>query len=151
MQIASKETCFDAPVKPIGFRTPLAGATVIEDLEQYLPSLHRHAGTVAQDQDSADAYLGALLEILAVDASVLPEASSTKVGLFKLYTRLYANLFVRDRSAREGLTLPRNRQVLLLTLVEGVSTAETAAIVDASIAEVEDIVRFSGADARQAS
>ncbi|MFV3127298.1 hypothetical protein [Niveispirillum sp. KHB5.9] len=104
-----------------------------------LPSLRRHAEAMSGNQDSADAYMAAMMDILAIDRSPLPVASSPKVALFKLYTRLYAHLCNQRQPAQA-----RMRQVLLLVLMEGFSNREAAEILDVSMVEVVTILRAAG-------
>lgn len=106
--------------------------------EAHLASLRRHAEAMSGSRESADAYVAAVMDILALDSNALPDASSVKVGLFKLYTRLYAHLLTQGQPFQAQI-----RQILLLTLMEGFSKKETAEILDVSMAEVVTILKFA--------
>lgn len=108
-------------------------------LEAHLPSLHRHAAALSGSQASADAYMAAMADILAMDMTALPDASSTKVSLFKLYTRLYASLFNLEEPLQA-----RARQILLLVLMEGFSNREAAEILGTSVSEIVIILKSAG-------
>ncbi|MFV3126988.1 hypothetical protein [Niveispirillum sp. KHB5.9] len=136
MQVAINETAFHLQTCLID----------LSGVEPHLPALRRHAEAMSGSQASADAYTGALLEILATDSSILPAGSSSKVGLFKLYNRLYANLFNQDRREEDGYRQLswQARQVLFLVLSEDFTIDETADIMDMTASEVEAIVRTGG-------
>lgn len=104
-----------------------------------LPSLRRHAEAMSGTLDAAEAYMAAMMDILAIDRSALPVASSPKVALFKLYTRLYAHLCNQGQLAQA-----RMRQILLLVLMEGFSNREAAEVLDVSMAEVVTILKAAG-------
>ncbi len=108
-------------------------------MKAHLPSLRRHAEAMTGSRESADAYMAAMADILALDAAVLPAASSAKTSLFKLYTRLYANLFTREDPAQA-----RARQILLLILMEGFSNREVAEILESSVSEIVTVLKTAG-------
>ncbi|MBP7337476.1 hypothetical protein [Niveispirillum sp.] len=108
-------------------------------IDAELPSLRRHAEAMSDNRASADVYVAAVTDILSTDLSALPAASSAKVGLFKLYTRLYAHLFNAEQRAEA-----RARQVLLLVMMEGFSNGEAAEILDLSMAQVIAILKSAG-------
>lgn len=132
MQIAINETAFH----------PQAALIDLSSVEPHLPALRRHAEAMSGSQASADAYTAALLEIVATDSSILPAGPDGKVGLFKLYNRLYANLFNQDRlegDAYRWLSW-QARQVMFLVLSEDFTIDEAADIMDIPTSEVEAIV-----------
>lgn len=109
-------------------------------VEAHFPALRRHAEAMSGSRNAADAYMAAVMDILAVDITALPAASNARIGLFKLYTRLYASLASLEQPAQA-----RARQVLLLVLMEGFSKKDTAEILDVSMAEVVTILKAAGA------
>ncbi len=124
----------------------------------HLPLLRRYARALTGTQTSGDAYVVALLEALVVDQSAFPETGHARVGLYLAFQRLWASAQVegadampadaRDEvvQARLAELTPRSRQALLLTAVEGFTSAEAAMILEAPEAEVDALV----ADARAA-
>lgn len=108
-------------------------------VQAHLPALRRHAGALSGSQQSADAHMAAMTDILTMDERALPDASTSKVALFKLYTQLYARLFNLEDPAQT-----RARQILLLVLIEGFSNREAAEILDTGVAEIVLILRSAG-------
>lgn len=100
--------------------------------DSHLPSLRRFAEAMSGCRDIADIQMAAVIDRLATDTAALPAASSTKVGLFKLY----AGMCPLEQSAQARL-----RQVLLLVLMAGFSKKETAEILDVAMAEVVTILK----------
>ena len=56
---------------------------------EHLPLLRRYARALTGSQASGDAYVGAMLEALLQDPSLLDEQHGPKAGLFKLFTRIW--------------------------------------------------------------
>ncbi|MFV3130914.1 hypothetical protein [Niveispirillum sp. KHB5.9] len=108
-------------------------------IEVQLPSLRRHAEAMSGSREAAEAYVDAVMDIVTAEHGALPPASSARVGLFKLYTRLYAHLFNQEQRAGT-----RARQVLLLVLMEGFSNEEAAEVLNVSMAEVITILKSAG-------
>lgn len=115
----------------------------------HLPYLRRYARAVTGSQTSGDAYVAAALEALIADLSLFPAASSDRVSLFKLFSRLLRSTnveipepdspFAWEKRAAANLAKvrPVARQAFLLTSVESFSPAETAEILDLDVADLE--------------
>lgn len=108
-------------------------------METHLISLRRHAEALSGSRDSADAHVAAIMDILDMDRTALPLASSAKVGLFKLYSRLYATLYPLEAPAQV-----RARQILLLVLMEGFSIRQVAEILETAPAEIVAVLKSAG-------
>lgn len=118
----------------------------------HLAYLRRFARAVTGTQTSGDAYVAAVLEVLISDVAAMPEASSDRVSLFKLFTTVYGSgnveipeansPFAWEQRAAANLAAipPRERQAFLLTSVEGFKVDETAEILSASPGEVDGLL-----------
>lgn len=108
----------------------------------HLPYLRRFARAVSGSQSSGDAMVAATLEALVADPSVFPTASSDRIALFRLYSKLFGTFDVEiprevpesawERSALTNLSAlaPLPRQAFLLAAVEGFDESEAAEILD---------------------
>src|SRR4051812_45132286 len=93
---------------------------------QHLPFLRRYARALAGSQQSGDAYVTAALEALIADPTVVSMASSPRVALYKLFTKIWNSVDVNAKSEpavdaskmpveqRLGHITPLPRQAFLL-------------------------------------
>src|SRR5690606_24021603 len=98
---------------------------------EHLPLLRRYARALTGSQASGDAYVGAMLEALLQDPVLLDEALGARVGLFRLFTRIWNSVAVNDSADVLGAQVapehrltnitPLPRQVFLLLSLEGFS------------------------------
>src|SRR3954470_5589113 len=106
--------------------------TLSTRIAPHLPYLRRFSRAVTGSQTSGDAYVAATLEALIADTSIFPEASSDRISLYKLFSRLFTSSSMpvpampttgfawEQRAARNLSNLsPRPRQAFLLVAVEG--------------------------------
>ena len=56
---------------------------------QYLPFLRRYARALTGSQASGDAYVGATLEALIEDPTVIDDAGGPRVALYRLFTKIW--------------------------------------------------------------
>src|SRR5450756_1343107 len=56
---------------------------------QYLPYLRRYARALSGSQASGDAYVAAALEALVGDPKVLDTTASTRIALYRLFTKIW--------------------------------------------------------------
>jgi DNA-directed RNA polymerase specialized sigma24 family protein len=108
----------------------------------HLPYLRRFSRAVTGSQTSGDAYVAAALEALIADTSIFPEASSDRIALYKLFSRLFSSTNIaipqpapgfawEQRAARNLSSLSeRPRQAFLLVSVEGFDNAQAAEVLD---------------------
>jgi DNA-directed RNA polymerase specialized sigma24 family protein len=108
----------------------------------FLPYLRRYSRALTGSQTSGDAYVAAVLEALIADVSIFPEASSDRVALFQLYTKLFGSSsvlipepvspFAWEKRASINLASvsPLARQAFLLVSVEGFRSSEAAEVLD---------------------
>ena len=97
----------------------------------HLPFLRRYARAATGSQTSGDAYVAAALETLISDVSAFPEASSDRIALFKLFSKLFGSTavdipdvespFAWEKRAAANLQIisPLARQAFLLVAIEG--------------------------------
>ena len=108
----------------------------------HLPYLRRFSRAATGSQTSGDAYVAATLEALIADVSIFPEASSDRIALYKLFSKLFSSSVVKipappphfvweQRAARNLANLaPKPRQAFLLVSVEGFTNEQAAEILD---------------------
>ncbi|MFB2550105.1 response regulator [Ensifer soli] len=108
----------------------------------HLPYLRRYARALTGSQTSGDAYVAAVLEALIADISIFPETSSDRVGLFRLFTKLFGSSsvlvpepvspFAWEQRASLNLASvsPLPRQAFLLVSVEGFTPGEAADVLE---------------------
>lgn len=112
-------------------------------IAEHLPYLRRYARALCGTQQSGDAYVRACLEAIVADPSVLGKDAPPRVGLYRLFHKLWSSTDLESRSAvsaaspsavQDGVEkrlkqlTPAHRQALLLTAMEGFNTADAAAI-----------------------
>jgi DNA-directed RNA polymerase specialized sigma24 family protein len=118
----------------------------------HLPYLRRFSRAVSGSQQSGDALVAAMLEAIVADISIFPEASSSRVALYKIFARLFTSVAMRvppehaqtaweqRASANLSALSPRPRQAFLLVAVEGFSDEEAAEILDIDAQEFSSLL-----------
>jgi CheY-like chemotaxis protein/DNA-directed RNA polymerase specialized sigma24 family protein len=120
-------------------------------IAEHLPYLRRYARALCGTQKSGDAYVRACLEAIVADTSVLDARLSPRVGLYRLFHKLWnsAHIEVPATSAKrdaDGVErrlselTPARRQALLLTAMEGFNISDTAHILSVNEEEVKQMV-----------
>jgi DNA-directed RNA polymerase specialized sigma24 family protein len=122
---------------------------------QHLPYLRRYARALTGSQNSGDAYVAATLEALIEDPSVLEQSTSTRIGLYRLFTKIWNSVSLNDRAVNTGggdlpveqrlaqLT-PKPRQAFLLVALEGLSEDDAAKVLDTDVPTLRSLVEESG-------
>jgi DNA-directed RNA polymerase specialized sigma24 family protein len=121
---------------------------------EHLPLLRRYARALTGSQASGDAYVGAMLEALLQDPSLLDEQHGPKPGLFKLFTRIWNSVSLNEDSEVTTLPMPPERrlsnitplprQAFLLLSLEGFSEQEVAFILGIDVAETRRLADAAG-------
>src|SRR5580704_15038166 len=98
---------------------------------QHLPFLRRYARALTGSQSSGDAYVAATLESLIASPEMLAESANSRVGLYRLFTKIWGSLAVNGKAEAGDSVLapeqhitqitPRPRQAFLLVALEGFS------------------------------
>lgn len=107
-----------------------------------LPYLRRYARALSGSQATGDAMVAATLEALIANVGVYPDASTSRIALYKLFASLYNQVAVTlpretgnggwEQKAQANLSMlsPLPRQAFLLVAVEGFSEQQGAEILD---------------------
>src|SRR5258708_38693896 len=77
---------------------------------EHLPLLRRYARALTGNQASGDAYVGAMLEALLQDGSLLDEKYGPRAGLFHLFTQIWNSVSVNDNPDVATLARPSERR-----------------------------------------
>ena len=121
---------------------------------EHLPLLRRYARALTGNQASGDAYVGAMLEALLQDGSLLDERHGPRAGLFKLFTQIWNSVSLNDNPDVATLALPPERrlsnitplprQAFLLLSLEGFSEEEVGYILGTDVAETRRLADAAG-------
>src|SRR5262245_65777542 len=108
---------------------------------QHLPYLRRYARALSGSQASGDAYVAATLEALVQDPKVLEAGLSTRIALYRLFTKIWNSVSLNDRSAGPNPTQaverhlaqipPNPGQAFLLAPRKGCSRTDVAKLLAA--------------------
>lgn len=132
-------------------RTTSVDAEIIVTM---LPHLRRYARALTGSQKRGDAYVRLCLEAILAEPERL-RGQPTKVNLFQAFHEGWRAINRRPSvSEEESASVPRvehglaelptvERQILLLTSLEGFSLADTAAIVGLGAEEVRDLLEIA--------
>lgn len=124
----------------------------------YVPMLRRYARALTGSQSSGDAYVAATLEALIADPAILKEPPSPRVGLYRLFTKIWNSILLNGSSYRApgageqpvpgeeriAAITPLPRQAFLLISLEGFAEPDAARILDIDVAELRALVEESG-------
>ena len=121
---------------------------------QYLPYLRRYARALTGSQVAGDAYVAATLETLVSDPATIQDGTNVKVGLFRVFTRIWNSLAVNGEHEHVARDLPAEirlgqitavpRQAFLLSSLEGFSEEEAASILECGVDRVRELVDEAG-------
>jgi DNA-directed RNA polymerase specialized sigma24 family protein len=121
---------------------------------EHLPLLRRYARALTGNQASGDAYVGAMLEALLQDQSLLDERHGPRAGLFRLFTRIWNSVSLNDDSEVATLPMPPERrlsnitplprQAFLLLSLEGFPEEEVAYILGTDVGETRRLADAAG-------
>src|SRR6195952_1298862 len=121
---------------------------------EHLPLLRRYARALTGNQASGDSYVGAMLEALLQDHSLLDEQHGPRVGLFRLFTQIWNSVTLNDDAEVVTTSMPSERrlsnitplprQAFLLLSLEGFSEEEVAFILNRDVAETRKLADTAG-------
>jgi CheY-like chemotaxis protein len=120
---------------------------------QHLPSLRRYARALTGSQASGDAYVVATVESLIASPKILEGSQNSRVGLYKLFTKIWNSVGVNGKPEpgtvsppEQHLTqiTPRPRQAFLLVALEGFSEEDAAEVLDCDLQTLRALVEESG-------
>ncbi|MDI1343710.1 MAG: response regulator, partial [Pseudolabrys sp.] len=72
--------------------------SISEAVAGHLPYLRRYARALTGSQQSGDAYVAATLEALIADPSILAKSASPRIGLYKLFTKIWNSVGVNGKA-----------------------------------------------------
>jgi CheY-like chemotaxis protein len=122
---------------------------------EHLPLLRRYARALTGNQASGDAYVGAMLEALLQDQSLLDDRHGPRAGLFRLFTQIWNSVSLNEGADVATLPMPPSerrlsnitplpRQAFLLLSLEGFSEEEVAFILATDVAETRKLADTAG-------
>src|SRR5258708_8076199 len=121
---------------------------------EHLPVLRRYARARTGNQASGDAYVGAMLEALLQEQSLLDEQHGPRAGLFRLFTQIWNSVSLNDNAEVATLPMPPERrlsnitplprQAFLLLSLEGFSEEEVAFILGTDVGETRRLADAAG-------
>jgi CheY-like chemotaxis protein/DNA-directed RNA polymerase specialized sigma24 family protein len=139
--------------------------TLARTIAPHLPYLRRFARALEGAQAGGDAFVAATLEALIADPASFPSGVSPKVGLYRVFVKLWSSAHAQDKPVRSGALedalqrnlealTPASRQAFLLRTVEdfpvddvasilGVDADTTIALLDAAGREIAEQVATS--------
>jgi DNA-directed RNA polymerase specialized sigma24 family protein/CheY-like chemotaxis protein len=125
-----------------------------QTIAPHLPFLRRYARALTGSQQSGDAYVAAVLEVLIEDPSAIETEDDPRVGLYRTFTKLWNSMGVNGASeaglkklpAEQRITqiTPRPRQAFLLIALEGFSEPDAARILDIDVPTVRSLMEGAG-------
>jgi len=124
-----------------------------QSVAQHLPYLRRYARALSGSQTSGDAYVAATLEALIQDPKVLDTTSSTRIGLYQLFTKIWNSVAVNGKAGGDinqpverhlAQIAPLPRQAFLLVALEGLSEDDAAKVLDIDVPALRELVEVSG-------
>jgi DNA-directed RNA polymerase specialized sigma24 family protein/CheY-like chemotaxis protein len=127
---------------------------ISQTVAQHLPYLRRYARALSGSQASGDAYVAATLEALVEDPKLLDTSASTRIALYRLFTKIWNSVALNGRSAAAGADqaverhlaqiAPLPRQAFLLVALEGLSEDDAAKVLDIDVPRLRELVEDSG-------
>ena len=124
-----------------------------QDLAPHLPFLRRYARALTGNQHHGDAYVRQTLEAIVAAPGEFPRDVDVRLGLYRTFQRIWASTNDGDRpdgdpaddanvaDARLARMMPRSRQALLLTQLEGFTPEDAAYLMGGDAAEIESLVQ----------
>ncbi len=127
--------------------------SIARSIAPHLLYLRRFARALNGTQAGGDAYVAATLEALVADPATFPDDLSARLGLYKVFVKLWSSANDNGRPARgaldpvgrnlEALT-PLTRQAFLLVAVEDFTIDEVAAILERTPEEAAELIDAAG-------
>ncbi len=127
--------------------------SIARSIAPHLPYLRRFARALNGAQASGDAYVAATLEALVADPAIFPDDLPARLGLYKVFVKLWSSANDNSRRPRaaldpvgrnlEALT-PLTRQAFLLVAVEDFTIEEVAAILERTPEEAAELIDAAG-------
>ncbi len=131
-------------------------ASLSADIGRNLPYLRRYGRALTGSQTSGDRFAAATLEALLVDISVMQVVPEPKVALYRAFHQVWSSagspvgepdtpLSARAQGHMVKLA-PNSREALLLSVIEGFSSEQIAAILQIESDEVAHFIAVAAQD-----
>jgi DNA-directed RNA polymerase specialized sigma24 family protein/CheY-like chemotaxis protein len=125
-----------------------------QTIAPHLPFLRRYARALTGNQQSGDAYVAAVLEVLIEDPSSIETEDDARVGLYRTFTKLWNSMGVNGATepgtkkmpAEQRITqiTPRPRQAFLLVALEGFNETDAARVLDVDVPTIRQLMEGAG-------
>lgn len=144
-----------------GVPDELVRKNLSESITRTLPFLRRYARAVSGSQKRGDEWVRLCAEVAVQQPELVAAAADTKLGVFKLFHSLQQPFGGLDQTVsgadnvsgrlKESLTdmAPLQRQVLLLTVLEGFTVGDAAEILSIDIEAAESNLRAAREELRR--
>ena len=132
---------------------------LVETYGPYLPYLRRFARAITGSQASGDTYVRTALEALAAGEADINGDMPPKIALYRMFLGIWSTTGAALEGDADGRVVegsatvarvsrltPASRQAFLLQSLEGLSIADTAAVMDIDTAEAGDLIKQAEAD-----
>jgi DNA-directed RNA polymerase specialized sigma24 family protein len=121
---------------------------------EYLPTVRRYARVLAGSQASGDDYVAAMLESLSQGPQLLDERHGPRVGLLRLFSRIWNSVSIGESpdvalsfqpsERRLASITPLPRQAFLLLSLEGLTEDEVGFVLDTDIEQTRMLADAAG-------
>ena len=129
--------------------------SIARSIAPHLPYLRRFGRALEGAQAGGDAFVAATLEALIADPSSFPAGVNPRVGLYRVFVKIWSSTRKGERPLRGGglsdalqrnleALPPASRQAFLLRTVEGFSLDEVASILQVDAAEAAQLLDTAG-------
>ncbi|MEO0363348.1 MAG: response regulator, partial [Pseudomonadota bacterium] len=118
-----------------------SGANLSTLIAPHLPYLRRYARSLTGTQTLGDGLVAKTIEALIDDRDVMDHSLGPRVGLYRLFTKIWAETPVETNAAVQLGPTPRSRQILLLTAVESFTLDDAALVLDVGVDKAEALKR----------
>jgi CheY-like chemotaxis protein len=127
-----------------------------QELAPHLPFLRRYARALTGSQTHGDAFVRATLEAIVAAPDSFPREVEPRLGLYKTFHAIWSTANIEEgglddedglgnpeaiAQARLSRITPLSRQALLLTALEGFSSADAGYLIGAEPNEIENLVQ----------
>jgi DNA-directed RNA polymerase specialized sigma24 family protein/CheY-like chemotaxis protein len=129
--------------------------SIARNIAPHLPYLRRFSRALEGAQAGGDAFVAATLEALIADPSSFPVDVSPRVGLYRVFVKIWSSTHRGERAIRGGALAdalqrnlealpPASRRAFLLRTVEGFSLEDVAAVLEVAPGEVARLLDDAG-------
>jgi CheY-like chemotaxis protein len=123
-----------------------------EEIRSHLPFLRRYARALTGSQQHGDTFVHTLLEVIVAAPDEFGEGYGTRIDLYRTFHRIWETSYIessdtesddpeiREAQQRLAQITPLGRQMLLLTALEGFTSAEAAIITGTDLVTVDALL-----------